>query len=136
MESFHQSFILAITLESFHIVFTCSVIPSVTANVTLCFKRVTPLTMDLSRKIKSRRLERKEKIKITKKQENLFLNLHWLRFCSELQPWLSKTEALTIWLSVTSLFSLFVIPQYPHYPVGVRDRCNASRTFGRRTVGM
>ena len=88
----------------------------------------------MSRKIKSRRLERKEKIKITKKQENLFQNLHCLRFCSELQPWLSKTESLTIWLSVTCVSSLFVIPQYPHYPVGVRDRCHASRTFGGRTV--
>ena len=37
-------------------------------------------------------------------------------------------------LSVTSVPSLFVIPHYPHYPVGVRDCCYASRTFGGRTV--
>ena len=33
----------------------------------------TQVSMEMSRKIKSRGLERKEKIKATKKQENLFL---------------------------------------------------------------
>ena len=33
-------------------------------------------------------------------------------------------------------FFLLVAPQYPHYPLGVRDHCHASRTFGGKTVGI
>ena len=94
--------------------------------------------MRLSHKIKKGVAQTKRKIKCNKKTREFIsctLSLHWLQFGSEFQPWLSKTRALTIWLSVGSVSFLFVTPQYPHYSVGVRDRCHASRTFGGRTVG-
>ena len=102
-------------------------------------KSTTRLSVLVSRKMKKGVTRMKRKIKGNKKTREFIsctLSLQWLRFGSELQPWLSKTEALTIWISVGSVSFLFVIPQYPHYPVGVRDRCHASRTFGGRTVGI